>query len=55
MTSWKHCTVPSKTVNFSVANPRTSSLMVIENVTLLGPVLNVEVSMMYGEEPKNCQ
>ena len=42
---------PSKTVNVSVANPRTSPSMITENVMLCCPLLNVEVLKMYGEEP----
>ena len=45
--------IPSKTVNVSVANPRTSSLIITVNVMLCCPLLNVEVSITYGEEPKH--
>ena len=42
---------PSKTVNVSVANPRTSPSMITENVMLCCPLLNVETLKTYGEEP----
>ena len=43
--------LPSKTLNVSVSNPRSSPLMTIENEILCSPVLNVVVLMTYGEEP----
>ena len=49
------CNLPSKTVKVSVAKPRTTPSMVTENVMLCCPLLNPEVSMTYGAEPKHRQ
>lgn len=47
--------LPSKTVNVWLANPLTTPSIVTEYVIVCSPVLNVEVSMRYGEEPKQRQ